>query len=86
MFRLRSPYTPETGPSVHGRRFRAGMVHPQDQGDYRRASGHEVSASTISRLDVKLDEELERFATRRLSEAYPYLILDARYEKVREDG
>jgi putative transposase len=48
--------------------------------------GHEVSASTISRLNVKLDEELGRFATRRLSEAYPYLILDARYEKVREDG
>ena len=48
--------------------------------------GHEVSASTISRLNVKLDEELERFAKRRLGEAYPYLILDARYEKVREDG
>jgi putative transposase len=48
--------------------------------------GHEVSASTVSRLNVKLDEELERFAHRRLSEAYPYLILDARYEKVREDG
>jgi len=48
--------------------------------------GHEVSASTISRLNVKLDEELEQFATRRLSEAFPYLILDARYEKVREDG
>jgi len=48
--------------------------------------GHEVSASTISRLNLKLDEELERFANRRLTEAYPYLILDARYEKVREDG
>jgi putative transposase len=48
--------------------------------------GHEVSASTVSRLNVKLDEELERFAHRRLSEPYPYLILDARYEKVREDG
>jgi transposase-like protein len=48
--------------------------------------GHEVSASTISRLNLKLDEELERFATRPLSEAYPYLILDARYEKVRENG
>jgi transposase-like protein len=48
--------------------------------------GHEVSASTISRLNVRLDEELERFAKRRLGEAYPYLILDARYEKVREDG
>jgi putative transposase len=33
-----------------------------------------------------LDEELEKFAQRRLEEPYPYLILDARYEKVREDG
>lgn len=48
--------------------------------------GHEVSASTISRLNVKLDEELERFASRRLEEPYPYLILDARYEKVRDHG
>ena len=48
--------------------------------------GHEVSASTISRLNVKLDEELERFAKRPLTEPYPYLILDARYERVREDG
>jgi len=48
--------------------------------------GHEVSASTISRLNQGLDEELEKFARRRLEESYPYLILDARYEKVREDG
>jgi len=48
--------------------------------------GHEFSASTISRLNKNLDEELEKFATRRLEEDYPYLILDARYEKVREDG
>ena len=27
-----------------------------------------------------------KFARRRLEEPYPYLILDARYEKVREDG
>ena len=33
-----------------------------------------------------LDEELEKFAQRRLQEPYPYVILDARYEKVREDG
>ena len=26
------------------------------------------------------------FAHRRLEEAYPYLIVDARYEKVRESG
>ncbi len=48
--------------------------------------GHEFSASTISRIVQQLDKELERFAQRRLEEAYPYVILDARYEKVREDG
>ncbi len=48
--------------------------------------GHEFSASTISRLNQNLDEGLDKFAGRRLEEPYPYLILDARYEKVREDG
>jgi transposase-like protein len=48
--------------------------------------GHSFSASAISAINKGLDAALERFATRRLDEAYPYLILDARYEKVREDG
>jgi transposase-like protein len=48
--------------------------------------GHSFSASTISRSTQKLDEELHKFARRRLDEEYPYLILDARYEKVRENG
>jgi putative transposase len=48
--------------------------------------GHEFSASTISRLNQGLDEELKKFACRPLEEPYPYLILDARYEKVREEG
>jgi transposase-like protein len=48
--------------------------------------GHEFSASSISAITGKLDAELEQFARRRLEEAFPYLILDARYEKVREDG
>jgi putative transposase len=48
--------------------------------------GHEFSASTISRINQGLDEELNKFAQRKLEEAYPYLILDARYEKVREDS
>src|SRR5438094_7113647 len=48
--------------------------------------GHEFSASSVSRIVKTLDEELEKFAQRRLEEPYPYLILDARYEKVREDG
>jgi transposase-like protein len=48
--------------------------------------GHEFSASAVSDLNVKLDAELERFARRPLESELPYLILDARYEKVREDG
>jgi putative transposase len=48
--------------------------------------GHGFSASTVSRINKKLDVELKKFARRQLEEAYPYLILDARYEKVREDG
>jgi putative transposase len=48
--------------------------------------GHEFSAATVSRINESLDGELTKFAERRLEEDYPYLILDARYEKVREDG
>jgi putative transposase len=48
--------------------------------------GHSFSASAISAINVRLDEELAQFARRRLDEAYPYLIVDARYERVREAG
>ena len=48
--------------------------------------GQAFSASTISRLNKKLDEELAAFAQRRLEAEYPYLIMDARYERVREGG
>src|SRR5919197_2055408 len=48
--------------------------------------GHSFSASAISAINTKLDESLAQFATRPLAEAYPYLILDARYERVREAG
>ena len=48
--------------------------------------GHTFSAATISAINKTLDESLEKFAKRPLEESYPYLILDARYEKVREDG
>ena len=48
--------------------------------------GHSFSASSISAINKKLDESLAQFARRRLTEAFPYLILDARYEKVREAG
>jgi putative transposase len=48
--------------------------------------GHTFSASAISEINKKLDEDLSQFASRRLEEDYPYLILDARYEKVRDCG
>jgi putative transposase len=48
--------------------------------------GHAFSASAISAINKTLDEGLERFAKRPLEETYPYLVLDARYEKVRQDG
>ncbi len=44
--------------------------------------GHSFSASTISEINKGLDAELKKFALRRLEEPYPYLIVDARYEKV----
>jgi putative transposase len=48
--------------------------------------GHEFSASSISEINKTMDEALTAFAQRRLSEPYPYLILDARYERIREGG
>jgi len=48
--------------------------------------GHSFSASSISAINKSLDEGLKAFAERRLNESYPYLILDARYEKLREGG
>jgi putative transposase len=48
--------------------------------------GHSFSASTISEATARLDETLKAFFGRRLEEPYPYLIMDARYERVREGG
>jgi putative transposase len=48
--------------------------------------GHAFSASAISDINKTLDDSLKAFAERRLGEDFPYLILDARYERVREAG
>jgi len=48
--------------------------------------GHAFSASAISRINQTLDEQLEQFSQRKLEEDYQYLILDARYERVRVNG
>jgi putative transposase len=47
----------------------------------------EVSAMTVSRVAQELDEKLASFRSRRLDHtSWAYLMLDARYEKVRVDG
>jgi putative transposase len=47
----------------------------------------EISAMTVSRVAAELDEKLEEFKNRRLDGCeYPYLMIDARYEKVRVEG
>jgi len=48
--------------------------------------GHSFSASSISTINKRLDQSLAQFAARPLNEAFPYLIVDARYERVREAG
>lgn len=47
----------------------------------------EISAMTVSRVAQELDEKLSAFRGRRLDEtSWPYLMIDARYEKVRVEG
>jgi putative transposase len=49
--------------------------------------GTSFSRNLVSQLASRLDSELEAWRNRRLeAEAYPYLFVDARYEKVRVDG
>ena len=49
--------------------------------------GGDVSATTVSQVARELDEKLASFRSRRLDEhEYPYVKVDARYEKVRVDG
>jgi len=48
--------------------------------------GHEFSASSISAITARLDAQLEQFSRRPLTEAFPYVVVDARYERVREGG
>ena len=47
--------------------------------------GFEVNSAQVSRAAAELDAVLDAWRTRPLGE-YPYVYLDARYEKVRQDG
>ena len=46
----------------------------------------QLLGSSISAINQRLDASLAQFAGRALAEALPYLILDARHERVREAG
>jgi putative transposase len=48
--------------------------------------GHEFSASSISTITARLDVQLAEFSQRPLAEEFPYVVVDARYERVREGG
>ena len=49
--------------------------------------GSDISSATVSRVAQELDEKLLSFRDRRLDGIeYPYMHIDARYEKVRVDG
>lgn len=49
--------------------------------------GCEISSMTVSRVAAELDEKLAEFRCRRLDgHQYRYLMIDARYEKVRRAG
>jgi Transposase and inactivated derivatives len=50
-----------------------------------RLCGTEISSTQVSRLAQELDEEFDQWRNRSIG-AVPYLILDARYEKVRHAG
>jgi Transposase and inactivated derivatives len=68
------------------------LQHPQGRGHHGAAfteqlCGFEVSSTQVSRAAAELDVVLQAWRERPLGDqATPYLILDARYEKVRQAG
>jgi len=48
--------------------------------------GLEISKSQVSTLAKSLDTEVHKWRMRRLTKRYPYLVVDARYERIRRDG
>ena len=48
--------------------------------------GTQFSKDQVSRMAQALDDELDPWRKRPLGKNYPYLVIDARYEYIREDG
>src|SRR3546814_353341 len=63
-----------------------GVLQRKVKGITSGRGGYACSASPISAINRTVDGSLAAFAQRRRDEPCPYLILDARYEKVREGG
>ena len=45
--------------------------------------GHSISRSHVSQLAADLDNKLNQWRKRKLTSTYPYLVVDARYERIR---
>ena len=45
--------------------------------------GHSISRSHVSQLAAELDNKLSIWRKRKLNKVYPYLVIDARYERIR---
>jgi len=45
--------------------------------------GHSISRSHVSQLAAELDNKLNIWCKRKLNKTYPYLVIDARYERIR---
>jgi len=45
--------------------------------------GLDISKSQVSKLVKSLDEDIQNWRSRKLGKKYPYLVVDARYERVR---
>jgi hypothetical protein len=60
---------------------RAGLITPRAKIEWRAVPTD--GATSCTRAD--LDDRFTKFAQRRVTEAYRYLILDASYQEVRDD-
>lgn len=52
----------------------------------KRCAGWRFSKSQVSALAQKLDEEVRQWRERPIEKVFPYLMIDARYEKIRRGG
>ena len=48
--------------------------------------GTSISKSTVSNLVKEIDTNISRWRNRELAQNYPYLVVDARYEDIRNEG